>query len=57
MKEDEWIEPVGEQEFVIEGAGIKRLELEQEVRVHPIIMGTIIKGGLSVKGVSDILFN
>lgn len=30
FKEDEWIEPVGEQEFVIEGAGIKRLELEQE---------------------------
>jgi len=33
FKEDEWIEPVGEQEFVIEGAGIKRLELEQETPV------------------------
>lgn len=33
QQEDEWIEPVGEQEFVIEGAGIKRLELEQETPV------------------------
>merc|ERR1711937_47873 len=30
VQEDEWIEPVNEQEFVIEGGGIKRLELEEK---------------------------
>ena len=32
VQEDEWIEPVNEQEFVIEGGGIKRLELEEKVK-------------------------
>merc|ERR1711937_934865 len=30
VQEDEWIEPVNEQEFVIERGGIKRLELEEK---------------------------